>query len=885
MRAHTQEFKEQIKELGKEIDSRITYGNTIITSEKLYSVSPITNGSILKSCMKELDFESSVQVPQYAVIKYEFGLKVNGEYEYIDFGNYIVYSSEYNEDTQTYEHTCYDSMLFSMKEYTTLQNGSFPMTIREYITNLCLDIGLVFKDSINTFANYDKILKSDVYANLGYTYRDIFDELSQVTASTICVDNNNLVEIRYLNETNDTIDEEYLKDINVKFGQKYGPINSIVLSRSGQSDNVYRQDPISVGTNGLCEIKIIDNQIMNFNDRSDYLPDILEKLSGLEYYTNDFLSTGILYYEICDKYNIKIGNNIYSCVLFNDEQKITQGLVENIYTEMPEETETDYTKADKTDRKINQTYIIVDKQNKKIESVASETDKQSQKIAQVTQTVNEIKSEISEVADITISADGYGNVSLANINKSEPIYLKIYPTNGQDISYLYPRDNLYPSDDLFPQGRTLRFTNGDYAVDYELPNDLLYYDEENYDEFILDYDAQSCVVNKKVGYNADGSKYLLEIPQTIEYEYPIIDLEAGDYTIEMLNYSNAFLFARLMVQNIYTDQFATKMEMNSAITQTAESIKSEVSKTYATQNQGSSSINQMASSITSNVSSTYATKGELTKTQTTINQTTDNISSEVSKKVGSNEIISKINQSVEAITILADKLGLTANDILNIIAGNVINLTSKNIVIKSNHFSVDKNGKLECSDATITGGKLNISDSTGGNIITLNDTKNNNTISMSGSTIRFKDNDDSTSNSFVDSTGAVFSTDNYSATYGHEMVYLREGSSYTLITASDGLSHSSKEEYKKNIKKLENNLNLIKDCDVYSYLFKEEKEGSRLHRGLVIGKGYNTPDEVLNKAKDGIDIFNMCAIMWGSIKEQQEIIEELKQQIKSLKGE
>ena len=42
-------------------------------------------------------------------------------------------------------------------------------------------------------------------------------------------------------------------------------------------------------------------------------------------------------------------------------------LEENIFTEMPQETETDYTKADKTDRKINQTYLIVDKQNQTIE--------------------------------------------------------------------------------------------------------------------------------------------------------------------------------------------------------------------------------------------------------------------------------------------------------------------------------------------------------------------------------------------------------------------------------------------------------------------------------------------------------------------------------------
>ena len=369
MKAHTQNFKDQIKELGREIESRITYGENTITSEELFSISPIVNGDILKSVMKELEFESSIQVPLNTVIKYEFGLKVNGEYEYINYGNFIVYSSEYNEDTKTYNHTCYDSMLNTMKDYEVLQNGNFPMTIREYLNNLCLDCGLTFKNKNSSFANYDKVLESDLYANLGYTYRDIFDQLAQVTASTICIDTDNLVEVRYVTETNDIIDEEYLKDINVKFGEKYGPINSIVLSRSSESDNIFLRDEESVSTDGLCEIKIIDNEIMNFNDRSDYLPDILEKLNGLEYYINDYTSTGILYYDLCDRYTVKIGENTYSCVLFNDEQKITQGITEDIYTELPEESVTDYSKADKTDRRLNQIYIIANKQEKRIDAV------------------------------------------------------------------------------------------------------------------------------------------------------------------------------------------------------------------------------------------------------------------------------------------------------------------------------------------------------------------------------------------------------------------------------------------------------------------------------------------------------------------------------------
>lgn len=295
MRTHSNGYKTNIVELGREIESKITYGSTVIMGETLNSITPITNASILKSLMKELDFKSTIQIPKGTIVKYEFGLFVNGEYEYINYGNYVVYQNEYNADTKSYSHICYDKMLYSMKEYTTLQNGTFPMTVREYISNLCLDLGLTFKNQTTTFANYDKVISSDLYANLGYTYRDIFDELSAVVAGIIGLDKLDLVEVKYLNETTDEIDESFLKNVNVTFKEKYGPINSVVLSRSAESDNVYLKNETSINQNGLCEIKIVDNQIMNNNDRSDYLPDILEKLSEIEYYIHDFESIGIGY--------------------------------------------------------------------------------------------------------------------------------------------------------------------------------------------------------------------------------------------------------------------------------------------------------------------------------------------------------------------------------------------------------------------------------------------------------------------------------------------------------------------------------------------------------------------------------------------------------------
>ncbi len=359
---------------------------------------------------------------------------------------------------------------------------------------------------------------------------------------------------------------------------------------------------------------------------------------------------------------------------------------------------------------LNEKFAEIEVNEKEVKSTVLEMnetiDQQNTKISQISQTVSEIKSEISDIADITISADGYGSVYLEKINESEPIYIKIYPSENEDISFLYPRDNLYPSDDLILKGRTLRFENDEYIVDYELPNDLLYYDENIYDEFILDYDNQKCEVNKRVGCNEDGSKYILDVPKTISYEYPTIPLTTGDYTVTMLNYDNAYMFIRMMCENIYTTQFATKVELNSSISQTKDSITSQVSKEYATKN-------------------------ELVSTQSSIKQTTNSINLEVSKKVNNTDytsanILMKINNDTSSTVIKADKVdiegiatftnnklakaGSTTINGSNITTGtlsaNRINggsITASTINLGSGKFKVTTAGALTSTSGTIGG--------------------------------------------------------------------------------------------------------------------------------------------------------------------------------------
>lgn len=459
MKIHSDGFKRQIKLIGKEIDSKITYGNTVLGKNDLNTVTPNYQGGILTSVMKQLDIDSNVEIPVGTILKYEFGVKVNGVYEYINYGNYIVHKVEKQEDTHSYLITCYDKMLYAMVDYK--KDGiTYPTTIRNYLKAICNKLGLTFANENQEFANYDKVIESDLYDGLDYTYRDVLDDIAQVTASTICINNDDELEIRYINDTGDTIDEEFLKDVNVNFGKKYGPINSIVLSRSAESDNVYLQDEESVAQNGLTELKIINNQIMNFNNRADYLPEILGKLNGLEYYINDFTSTGITYYDLCDRYNVKIGDNIYSCIMFNNEVDVTQGLQELVYTEMPKETETDYKKADKTDRKINQTYIIVDKQNQTINALAS--------------SVSEIETEVVPTGQASGS-----NIHISDSADAELLDFKLYGKSTQETR---------SGKNIITGFRSSGNTYINYNIDNsKLTNQMTY-------SFIAPFDATSVVV-------------------------------------------------------------------------------------------------------------------------------------------------------------------------------------------------------------------------------------------------------------------------------------------------------------------------------------------------------------------------------------------------------
>ena len=334
---------------------------------------------------------------------------------------------------------------------------------------------------------------------------------------------------------------------------------------------------------------------------------------------------------------------------------ITNASVEYELPETPEETS-------------KKALAKVDQANGEIELIAKATEELATKTAKLRLDVDTIEGQISDIADITTTAEGLGTLVMDNINESEPIYIKIYPKLG-DVTSLYPAEDLYPSDDLYPTDKILHFhcTSEKYDKYYELPKDLLWLNNDVYDEFVLDYDNSACYVVRRVGVLADGTKYALANSIQEDLEYPTIRLISGDYEVTLLGQPNAYLYIRLMVQNIYTTQFATKIEMNSKITQTK-----------------------------------------------------DEIDLKVSRKVGNDEIISKINQTPETITIQANKVNIGGvinainNNTTTTIDGNKIttgSITANKVasdVITTNNFSAQNINADKITAGTLSAAAISL---------------------------------------------------------------------------------------------------------------------------------------------------------------------------------
>lgn len=392
MKLHSPQFKENIKTLGRELDAKIIYGEEELTTEELNRVSIRFNSEFFRTIMKEVEFETAIKITANQWINVQAGIKVDGEYEYIDYGNYYINKEpEYNADTESYTYIAYDKMIESMVSYDDNPlDIEYPISYKNYIIEICNKLNWDYNLPVS-FPNMNTEINEDIYIDLGLTYRDLLDDICPCSMGNFV--NDGEFKIIYPNETGDTIDDEFLKVDNVVIGNKIGPINSIVLSRAEDGDTINRQDTDSIAINGVKEIKIKDNILLSTTYRESFIDEMFNKIKGFEYYAIDVATTGIMYYESLDKFTINHDSINYPTIILNSELNIDDGIEELLYSPELEESVTNYETSSQTDKAKKMATIVAYKNQAKITLLVS--------------SIEEVETELQDnVANLQAQIDG-----------------------------------------------------------------------------------------------------------------------------------------------------------------------------------------------------------------------------------------------------------------------------------------------------------------------------------------------------------------------------------------------------------------------------------------------------------------------------------------------
>ena len=221
------------------------------------------------------------------------------------------------------------------------------------------------------------------------------------------------------------------------------------------------------------------------------------------------------------------------------------------------------------------------------------------------------------IEETTNTIEGNKTIQLGNAIEGELIELHIYGNNDV-FSYLAIGDDVTLSDDLYLLGDSIIVVadSKGNSKEYELGiEDVLRQKDDVCDEYVLK-EGKAQIIRR---INKDGT---IKTKETIEDLGTFsIELFDGTNTLSIKNYSTR-INAKFAIQNDMTNIYASKVEMNSAIEQTAEKVEINVNKKLES----------------------YS---KTTEMNAAINVTAKEINQEVKKKVGNDEIISKINQSAE----------------------------------------------------------------------------------------------------------------------------------------------------------------------------------------------------------------------------------------------
>ncbi|MDH6367562.1 MULTISPECIES: hypothetical protein [unclassified Breznakia] len=371
--------------------------------DNVYGTNNVFVGTfIAKSGTIKVDFKDQLNLENQS-IEIFMGVYVNStDIEYVPMGTYHVY-----EVSSDVEYKIMDSkMLFNIPFNTSAV--TYPITIKNLLIEVCSQAGVPLHDDV--LPNQDFVIPSEVFFGVNATCANVVEAIAQATCTVAHINRINELEMKWFNEVDINIGIN-AQSKQITTTEKYGPINSLVLSRMPQNENVYIQDQQSIDEHGLTEMNIANNPILDI-DRNESKLEIFERVNGLEYIPFKCELQGQIHLDSCNVINItNRSGDVVKAHIFKHSIQYTGGIHSTLETIAQTKNQINYDMATSLESKVMNVELIVNKID------------------------GEIRAEISNI-----------NTKVENLKPMVSAFEPENPVNGQtwiDISMSPPTEKTY----------------------------------------------------------------------------------------------------------------------------------------------------------------------------------------------------------------------------------------------------------------------------------------------------------------------------------------------------------------------------------------------------------------------------------------------------------
>ena len=389
-----------------------------------------------------------------------------------------------------------------------------------------------------------------------------------------------------------------------------------------------------------------------------------------------------------------------------------------------------------------------------------------------------------------------------------------------------------------------------------------------------------------------------------------IELFEGENYIYLIDMTGNKFYAEYLIRNEFNDTYVTEKVMSSAIRESANQIELSVSQRFT------------------NID------GEITNINASLELKIDRIqNADHTYKSSANSIVSYLNASADVINLnggsrielrTAGKLIIEAGNFRLDVNGNITAtggtiggfiITNQKIYSTagagvgmcsvagedfafwagstdstSAPFRVGHYGDFYCSNATITGGEINLTDTSGYPVFTITSTSNLNIqskitsygtdIYKSGKIVRYNSLSDERfydidGMRFVDINGIGISIGRYTGTPPYDDTRTETTVITGLGISTPSITQTSLETEKKNFERLNDGLEIVLSTDIYKYNLRLEDDGVKKHIGFIIGDKFNYSQEITSDNNNGVDLYSMIGVAYKAIQQLNDKIERM----------